>query len=465
MGECFATTDDASPLRSAEGHDRVAGDQRPPIPNPTPDMSMRGPRELASLLMNLYDVGSLRRWLVDVMPELRDHLPEGGAVTRYVFTFDAVSELTRRNALDGAFFARLVQQHPGRTVEIGSIAEGFGVTFPQAEGGAAPPAAGDDYDATWVVERNDIERNLQESLHHSRSVLLVGPRRHGKTFLTRAIIDRHVHPDDHIIWIGFRTWDEQDLDNGAAFAPEFARRIAQQLGPLAPPLGAVERATEQDWPKALGTYLSGALGRLTSGRLILLLDDAQQLSPHRTTHGAFFAMLRGWAERRKDPGWPTWHRLQLTVTLSTHLGAMATSEYGSMFVNAVHRIPVRGLALPELASMARMHGQPEEPCETLHAYIGGNPFLARLALFESRRANIDVGTLCSDTAHRNRVFGEFVHMAKRELQREHLLEPLLGLATAHRPPSLEDGYALWAAGFLDDARQGLRCRLYEDIIR
>jgi hypothetical protein len=97
-----------------------------PSQHPTPPSGARKEAALEKLLLQLFSISELRRY-VAYLPdgdELANELPAGGSPAE--FSHDFVHALKRRGAVDAAFFDALQAERPRRSADIDLVRRGWG---------------------------------------------------------------------------------------------------------------------------------------------------------------------------------------------------------------------------------------------------------------------------------------------------------------------------------------------------
>jgi hypothetical protein len=97
-----------------------------PSPNPTPPSGVRKEVALEKLLLRLFSISELRRYVADLPDgdELRNELPAGGSPAEFSHAF--VDALKRRGGVDAAFFGALQAERPRRSADIDLVRRSWG---------------------------------------------------------------------------------------------------------------------------------------------------------------------------------------------------------------------------------------------------------------------------------------------------------------------------------------------------
>jgi transcriptional regulator with XRE-family HTH domain len=201
-------------------------------------------------------------------------------------------------------------------------------------------------------------------------------------------------------------------------------------------------------------------------RILLAIEHADVL---RGSPGCdqFFALLRSWAEAGSRA---PWDRLRLLVTISVDPSMLERFEHSSFFALAPP-IQLDEFDNGQLAEMGRLSGVTDRSSlEQLAHWIGGIPFLARVAFQEANERDLPLARLVETPEAALALFAQPLRYIRRALQdRKELLPPLSELLAGKSPElRLEDFCFLFRKGVLVERRPGvynIRCRLYEELLR
>ena len=116
-----------------------------------------------------------------------------------------------------------------------------------------------------------------------------------------------------------------------------------------------------------------------SGEVAIVFDEVDRILG-RPYQRDFFAMLRGWHNRRSSH--PSWEQLNLTLVISTEPYLLIDSADQSPF-NVVPPIELKPLSRDQLGELNGLHGSilNGRELDDLYMLIGGQPYLGRLAFY------------------------------------------------------------------------------------
>jgi predicted MPP superfamily phosphohydrolase len=353
---------------------------------------------------------------------------------------------------------------------------------PPASRPRMPHPLGAGYNPRFHLHREADEKRALRCLERSgRPVVIQAPHGYGKTNLMEYLLDavRRAAPapeEQHLqVSINLHHVPREALTTADAFARHLAHQVADAAilpGPRPGP-GPGARAQElvhRAWQTA-GTPW-GRLGHFVRHqilgdrrRFVLALDGTERLIGCDFA-GDFFGLLRAWSVSPDE----AWEPLRLLLGLST-LPALLDTTQRSFFAGVAEVLHLGPLDDTGLRKMAEMHELTlDEPSLVrLRDVTGGHPYLARLALYQSRDREVSLGELLQDLMPFGGIFQHHLDQLRLWLEREGLLSALCGLfQTPPRRPSFEAYCQLYAQGLLIEERPGVyrfRCRLYQDFFR
>ncbi|MFO0575828.1 MAG: AAA-like domain-containing protein [Polyangia bacterium] len=203
-----------------------------------------------------------------------------------------------------------------------------------------------------------------------------------------------------------------------------------------------------------------------SDRVLLAIEHADALLGHPGCD-AFFALLRSWSEASTRAPWA---RLRLMVTISVEPAVLERSDHSSFFALAPP-IHLEEFERPQLAELGALFGITDrESLDRLTYWIGGIPFLARLAFQEANERDAPLVQLLETQESTLALFKQSLRHIRRALElRRDLLPAISDLMLGRRPQLRLDDYCfLFRKGVIaekspDEYR--IRCRLYEELFR
>jgi predicted MPP superfamily phosphohydrolase len=381
-----------------------------------------------------------------------------------------------RRLRDGSW--RLVPDHDQGLNEDEAIVESLPLTVrtkpakPSLPSPRMPHPLGAGYNPRFHLHREAEEKRALRCLERpGRPVVIQAPHGYGKTNLMEYLLDA-VHraatgPEAQSLQVSINL--HHVPREALTTADTFARHLAHEIAGTAISAHAQE-LVDRSWQTAgtswvrLGHFVRHqALGGRR--RFLLALDGTERLIGCDFA-GDFFGLLRAWSVSPDE----AWEPLRLLLGLST-LPALLDTTQRSFFAGVAEVLQLGPLDDIGLRKMAEMHELTlDEPSLVrLRDVTGGHPYLARLALFQSRDREVSLGELLQDLMPFGGVFQQHLEQLRLWLEREELLTALCGLLeTPPRRPSFEAYCQLYAQGLLVEERPGVyrfRCRLYQDFFR
>ncbi|HMU37604.1 MAG TPA: AAA-like domain-containing protein [Pseudomonadota bacterium] len=277
-----------------------------------------------------------------------------------------------------------------------------------------PPHAA--YDPAWYVSREDEEQKALGYLDFpGQPVVLWAPELFGKTWLLRHLLSNTQKHDakSQVVAINLDLFDKSGWQQQQGLEP-FLRELALHIG-LA--LGETTETVQQEWTTSSPTanldrfMRRRILPKVTeqSGRLFLAIDRADAVlgSPFQNT---FFGILRGWAEAEES-----WSCLRLLLSISTTPALLVSNRHQSPFnlTDAVELRDMNDTQVQKLCDLYHLSWGKEER-GVLRNWVGGHPYLVRLALFNAVKQNVSPRELF-DPGHP--AFGVFDRFLNRVTER------------------------------------------------
>lgn len=200
-----------------------------------------------------------------------------------------------------------------------------------------------------------------------------------------------------------------------------------------------------------------------SQRIVLSLEHAD-VELHSQQRDELFGLLRSWMS---VSALAPWDRLRLILSIATEPMFLAPGELAS-FLGDAAPLRLSEFSVEQVQELARVEGVAHSPSlDRLHDWIGGHPFLWRLALQAALERDGDLNQLLDDPVARQAIFQHHLLQLRRSLEdRPGMLAVVCELAqkgTGHLP--LADYCFLHSKGLAIEPSPGrvsLRCRLYAE---
>jgi hypothetical protein len=275
--------------------------------------------------------------------------------------------------------------------------------------------------------RRDADALAEQAAARSggETLLIRAPRQWGKSSLAVRYRDACREHGKAWSYVDLQLFTEGALASYPAFLGDIARQVLDDLGLDAlpadsPPLDDLTRFMErQVFPRV-------------AGGLLLVFDEADRIIG-RDYKRNFFAMLRGWHNRRAvrpDP----WERCDLALVIATEPWLLIDDPNESPF-NVATPLQLRPLGeadVAELAARQRM-ALTAADAELLWSLVGGQPYLTRLALHRlNTTPGLTLARLDETAAEPEGPFGEHLRSLLIRMQRRPELRLLEAMQQADR---------------------------------
>lgn len=245
-------------------------------------------------------------------------------------------------------------------------------------------------DSAFYVERPPIELDCYETILKPGSLIRIkAPRQMGKSSLMTRILHHATGKGYQVACLNFQDADTDFLTNLDKFLQWFCSSISDELN--------LPDKLSDYWKGVLGSknkctkYFEKYLLPKVSGALALGLDEVDEVFKHPEIAGDFFGLLRSWHEKGKNE--PVWKKLRLIIAHSKEVYIPLNINQSPFNVG----LPVE---LPELnklqvKDLVERHGLnwTDSELEQLIQFVGGHPYLIRVALYEIARDRITLDNL------------------------------------------------------------------------
>jgi hypothetical protein len=289
-----------------------------------------------------------------------------------------------------------------------------------------------------TVPRNDplYIRRHQDTLAEQaaqrtggETLLIRAPRQWGKSSLAVRYRDACQKNGKSWSYIDLQFFPDDALSAYPSFLAEVARQVLDDLGldPLpddAPSLSDLTRFMERQ-----------VFPHIQDG-LVLIFDEADRIvgQPYKRN---FFAMLRGWHNRRAvrpDP----WERLDLAAVIATEPWLLIDDPVESPF-NVATPLELTPLSVDQVAELGTRQGMTlvRAEVEQLWALLRGQPYLTRMAFHRlNTTPGLTLARLEEEAADTEGPFGEHLRSLLVRLQRRPELRLMEAMRQAERHGSV-----------------------------
>jgi hypothetical protein len=243
-------------------------------------------------------------------------------------------------------------------------------------------------------------------------------------------------------YIDFQLLDEDELATRQTLLAAIAGRLLSELD-----LGSLE--DEAPFGQDLTRFIERRVLRAVSGEIAIVFDEVDRILG-RPYQRDFFAMLRGWHNRRATHPDP-WERLNLALVISTEPSLLIDSGDQSPF-NVVTPLQMAPLSHEQLGELNDLHGSVLDPHELddLGKLTGGQPYLSRLAFYRlASEPRMTFSELSESAADPEGPFGEHLRSLLLRLQsRLRLLDAMRQAVRHGTTPDDDASHRLYRAGLI-----------------
>ena len=304
----------------------------------------------------------------------------------------------------------------------------------------------------YVIRAAD--RDFARALARREAIVrLKGPRQVGKTSLLARGLQGARAEGCRVVVADFQALGSDVLTSTDTLYRGLAESLAEQLELVELP--------DAHWnPSRAGAanlerYLRRVVFAPQPTPLVWAWDEVDRLFP-LPFGSEVFGLLRSWHNRRSlDPAGP-WQYLTVALAYATEAHLFITDPNQSPF-NVGVQLSLNDFTTDELAALAKRCGVHDETA-TLHAWLGGQPYLCRCAL----------DLLAAGQAPNAALFTDHLERLLFSVTQDPALVEALKQVLAGKPCPLEPFFRLRSAGILageSSATAHLRCALYESYLR
>jgi hypothetical protein len=302
-------------------------------------------------------------------------------------------------------------------------------------------------DPLYIRRGPDAEIEAAAARTVGETLVIRAPRQMGKSSLAVRYLAACKENGKTHAYIDFQLLDEDNLATRQSLVEAVASRILGELD-----LGSVENDTPP--PRDLTGFMERRVLRAISGEVAIVLDEVDRIFG-RPYQRDFFAMLRGWHNRRAYNS--LWEQLHLVLVISTEPHLLIDSPNQSPF-NVVEPLRLEPLSRDQLEQLNGLHGVVLDSCELddLYKLVGGQPYLSRLALYRLRAGpRLTFSELGQHAADPEGPFGEHLRSLLLSIQSRPGLLDAMRQAVRYGTTPDDDTYdRLFRAGLI--RRQGNR---------
>lgn len=240
-------------------------------------------------------------------------------------------------------------------------------------------------DSTFYLERSSIETICgEEILKPGTLVRIEGAKWSGKTSLVNRILEPGNLPGRRTVYLDFNTIDQEIVRDTNKLFIWLSTMISHQLN-IENKLHNCCNNISICNDNYTAYFENWILNRVESD-LILALDNIDRIFYEREVAKTFLKLLCDWHKRAKSNYY--WSRLKLITTQSTKVALPFDSE--RFFSNTAIPIMLKEFNFQQVKTLAGFYqlDWSDKEISRLMNEVGGNPYLVRLAMYQTKIKNL-----------------------------------------------------------------------------
>ncbi|NBD32159.1 MAG: hypothetical protein GVY17_04100, partial [Cyanobacteria bacterium] len=250
---------------------------------------------------------------------------------------------------------------------------------------------------------NSSEDLLSELIDCSILIRLKGPRQMGKTSLLRRILHHAKSHNIQVVTLSLHRVDQAAFEDLDQFLRWFCTNLSYQLG-IPPKL-------EDYWNPNIGSkvsctiYLEAYLLKTLQKRLVIALDEVNDLFQFSGVSGEFLPLLRSWYEDAKEI--EIWRQVRWILAHATDVYVPLQIEQSPFNVGLAIALP--DFTVEQVQDLARRHhleALTMEKLMPLLELISCRPGLVRLALHHLSQGLIPVEQLIAEAHTQSGIYSD-----------------------------------------------------------
>lgn len=269
-------------------------------------------------------------------------------------------------------------------------------------------------DSPFYIERYPIEKQCYQEIIKSGALILIkAPSLFGKTSLKKRIISHARKYNYHNVIINFDQADKSLFDDINKFLRWFCVNVARQLN--------LKSNLNDYWDDDFGSkisctiYLENYILEQIENPLIIAFDQVDILFQYPQITSNFFPLLRSWYEEAKDVD--IWQKLRLIVIYSTDIYVPLNINQSPFNVGLSFRLPeFVESQIETLSQLHQLNKSQRELITKLTKFIGGNPYLIRLAMYHLKTQEIEDNHLLETVATLSGIYSNHLRSQWTKLQ-------------------------------------------------
>ena len=241
-------------------------------------------------------------------------------------------------------------------------------------------------DTTIYLERSPIETICYETILKPRSLIWIeGAKWMGKTFLVNRILEQVNLPAQKTVYLDFASVDRQILQDIDKLFRWLSLMVSRQLN--------LENRVQYYWydsilncQKNCTVYFAEYILTKTKSDVVLALDNIDRLFFSKEITEQFLNLLCNWREKGKAD--PRWAKLKLIMTQSPN--ARITFDLARFSLELGTPLILEEFNFQQVKTLANFYQLDWDDFQIsrLMNEVGGNPYLVRLAMYQTKTKNI-----------------------------------------------------------------------------
>ncbi|MCP5107440.1 MAG: toll/interleukin-1 receptor domain-containing protein [bacterium] len=348
--------------------------------------------------------------------------------------------------------------------------DGTGAPLPAADPRLAPriePETGTvKLDSPFYIKRQADVDIINQIARNGSTTIVKGSRQMGKSSLLARAHAEAKKQGRQSCFLDFQFLDNSHLKSLNTLFKYLAQKLCRSFKTSVSPT--------ESWDDYLGPkdnltdFIKEALLEDAREPVLILLDEVDRLfdCPFRDD---FFATIRVWHNLRATE--ECWNRLNLVVAHSTEPSLWIQDIHQSPF-NVGFRITMEDFDFQQVTELNARHGTPlktNNEIRELMDFIGGQPYLVRMALYTLRKSNYTLSQLKEVAVGDRGPFGDHLRRFVWHLQKEKELKDSLRQVLRRGMCENEAHFfRLRGAGLVKGETRHqvqMRCKLYNDYFK
>ncbi|MBE9039427.1 AAA-like domain-containing protein [Oscillatoriales cyanobacterium LEGE 11467] len=285
--------------------------------------------------------------------------------------------------------------------------------------------------SAFYIERSPNEKLCYKEIATPGALIRIkAPRQMGKTSLMARILYDARERGYRTAPLSFQHADTAVFTNLNQLLQWFCAKISRKL--------RLPYQVDDRWSSYFGSkdnctaYFEDCLLCDTEAPLVLGLDEVDRVFQHPKIADDFFGLLRAWYEEAGygDGNSKLWQQLRLVVVHSTEVYVPLNVNQSPFNVGLPIELPEFNLG--QVRDLTQRHGLQwsRTQVERLMGWVGGHPYLVRLALYHISQGQLTLDELLQTAATEAGLYGDHLRRHLWSLQKHPELASAFGRAIA-----------------------------------